>query len=569
METIDVQLKKYIFNNLGIKSHREILLWKEKRDTRSYWINNISEAAKLIISFKNKRVTICGDYDTDGTSAITIIYRTLITLGFTKVNCKIPRRFSDGFGLKTSMIEDIPDGLIITVDNGIAALEAIALAKEKGLTTIVTDHHEAIVENGERLLPDADIIIDPKAIPNSAEYNGYCGAGLAYRLAEELLYTYGNTEQQKILKPLMSICAIGTVGDVMELHEENYWFVKYGLDYLNKGITFVGIKQLLEQFGITEIDEDTLGYYLSPALNSSGRLLDDGAKYSASLMMLDNGIKTMELAKFTYQNNNRRKTLKSEAVEKARTYITENSLENAPAFVINLPGTEEGIVGIVAGDLSDEDTGYGVPAIIVTESKENPNYLKGSARSIDGINIKECLDQLADLLVVYGGHAGAGGLTIKKSDFETFAKKFTQIVSNYPNSSTKKETKYFEIKPTEFKDAIALLKEYAPFGEGNKKPVFKTTTNPIPVKTQDGESSVLLLGKDKETVKIILGEDTAAIGFKFGKEFANTESDQKANIDEITLYGNLSENVFRDTVTYQILFKTYNAKYFAEQLTLF
>ena len=549
--TTENNIERLICSNLGVSDYSEVLAWEKKH----YEINGLKGAAELIRKFKDQQVTICGDYDVDGQTSTTILWRTLRALGFKNVKCKIPRRFTDGFGLKASMLEDVNEGLVITVDNGIAAIDAISYAKSKGLTVIVTDHHEPIItEDGEVMLPNADIIIDPKAIKGTATFDGYCGAGIAYKIAQEML------DDKFLLDRLETLACIGTICDVMQLHEDNYWIVKRGLDNINKGNTFVGVTALMEKFGINEVDANDIGYYLGPALNSNGRLMDDGAKYSAMLLMTDEHYKAKQLSESTYEINKERKELKEKAIEDAYKYIEEKHLEKNKSIVAYLPNVHEGIVGIVAGDLSDEKKGLGVPAVVLAKAKEG-NFLKGSARSIEGVNIKECLDEIAEYIYIYGGHSGAAGLTIEAHKLDDFTKALERAVAKRitTHKTTDKDVYKYDIEITaeEVANTLAVLKKYAPFGEGNPYPVIKVTAVPIPISNKDAgfNTSCVLLGESKKTVKLHLSDTVDAISFNMAKAFTDIRAEKREGvIKSIACYGSLSENVWRNKVTPQVRF---------------
>ena len=315
--------KDMILSNLGVKTTSELNEWFKKSYANQYKIKNLKEATILAKKFIHKKVRIIGDYDVDGTSATTILYKGLTEYGFTDVSYRIPLRFSEGFGINTSIIDEIDEGLIITCDNGIAGIEAIEKAKAKGLTVIIIDHHAPVVENGKIIYPDADIIIDPNAIPDSADFNGYCGAGLAYKFICELFEF-----DKEIRYKYLTLAALGTVADVMKLREENYVFVRNALKIMhNPAYNTVGLTALVNAFGLSSgVKADDIAFRLGPAINASSRMKDDGAKDAVELLCFDGDIATAnEMAEDLIKVNNQRKDVEASTTEKALKIIKEKN----------------------------------------------------------------------------------------------------------------------------------------------------------------------------------------------------------------------------------------------------
>lgn len=238
----------------------------------------------LAKQFQNKKITVIGDYDADGVTGTSILTMGLKEYGFTNVSYRIPRRISEGFGISDSIIDEINEGLIITCDNGIAGLSAIKKAKEKGLSVIVIDHHSPVVIDDQTILPDADHIIDPHAIPGSADFNGYCGAGLAYKFICALFD--GN---KQITQKYLGLAAIGTVADVMQLREENYVLVRNGLKALTiPTLCTKGLQALLSVLNLyKDIKSSDIAYRIGPTINSASRMNDAGATSAVELLTYD------------------------------------------------------------------------------------------------------------------------------------------------------------------------------------------------------------------------------------------------------------------------------------------
>ncbi len=404
-------LKDVFLRNIGASSFDEINGWFKKSYADEYHIDRLKEAADLCMKFKDLHVTIIGDYDVDGTTATSTLLLGLRSLGFKHVSYRIPKRFSEGFGINNTIIDEIESGLVITCDNGIAQPEAIKRAKDKGLTVIILDHHEPLVVDGEIVYPQADIIIDPNAIMDSADYNGYCGCGLCYKFIKAL----GVSKQT--LDKALSMVALATIADVMELREENYVFVKNGFKaLLNPNITTSGIYALVCAFDLSRhITAKDIGFKLGPALNACSRMDDDGARNAVELLTFEGPFPLAIIkAESIITLNNDRKSLKKLGLEKAHKIIEDNCLYGDYPIVLRVD-VPEGIIGIIAGNICEE---YNVPAIVVCKTEEG--ILKGSARSCGDYNMKEHLDKVSHLLIRHGGHAGAAGLSLMQENFELF-----------------------------------------------------------------------------------------------------------------------------------------------------
>lgn len=240
------------------------------------YIKNLKEAVALLKEHKNDIIHIVADYDVDGICSACIMIYGLYMAGM-RFTYRLPHRFSEGYGLSEKIINEIDSGVVITVDNGIAAHSAIRKAKEKGLTVIVTDHHQAVMENQHAILPDADIIVDP-SVESESEFHDFCGAGIAYQFVQELL--------GKEIIELMVLAAIATVADVMPLVGVNHQLVKDGIDALNKGYGIPGILSLLQAKNKSVVTEEDFGFYLGPILNAPGRLMDNGSEKTLSYLLM-------------------------------------------------------------------------------------------------------------------------------------------------------------------------------------------------------------------------------------------------------------------------------------------
>lgn len=296
------------------------------------YLTNLNKAVSFAKeAMKTMDVTIVGDYDADGVCSTTILSLAVHEFTGKDPKIRIPRRFSEGYGLSMKIIDEIDHGLIITVDNGITALEQIKAAKSKGLKIIVIDHHLPITdeETGETQLPEADVIIDPHAIEGS-EFCSYCGAGLAYRFAKELI------PSSPLLEPLLVFASIATVTDVMPLVSDNRNIVIEGLNLIRKRHVTLGLNELLNEFNLSYITEGDYGFRIGPAINAAGRLFDDGPEKVVELLRTHlspmdadypNAINTcQERAKEMISWNRERQSLVYESMKNANQVIEDENL---------------------------------------------------------------------------------------------------------------------------------------------------------------------------------------------------------------------------------------------------
>ena len=364
---------------------------------------------------EQKRIRVIGDYDIDGVNATYILLEGLEKLG-AEADSDIPSRMKDGYGLNIELIERAyQDGIdtIITCDNGIAAAEEIACGKRLGMTIVVTDHHEVPFEEEEDgkkyLLPPADAVIDPKQPGCEYPFKGLCGAAIAYKLVEALWEATGGDAED--LDYLIENVAIATVGDVMELENENRIFVKEGLQMLKRTHS-PGLRSLI---ACTGVDKDRIGAYhigfvLGPCMNASGRL--DTAKRTLNLLRAKSGKEADILAGDLKALNDSRKEMTDIAVEQARQIVDTTKAGKDRVLVLYLPGCHESLAGIVAGRIRER---HYRPAIILTDAEEG---IKGSGRSIEAYNMYEELSRCRDLLTKFGGHKLAAGMSLAKENIE-------------------------------------------------------------------------------------------------------------------------------------------------------
>ena len=517
--------------NLKCESIKDVVLentgmTEEELDTPKlhYRIDRLEEAASVILKAvaDDIPISVVADYDSDGICAAAIMFLTFMQLG-KKIKVRLPKRFSEGYGLSESIVDEIEPGLLITVDNGIVAHAAIQKAKNKGCYVIVTDHH---LSDGISL-PPADIIIDPNAIPGSADFNGYCGAGIAYKLSIEIL-----GKDNPLIPVLLSFAAIATVADVVPLIKENRFIVRDGLNSMLNGGKTIGLAALLERCGFeSRITAKDIGFKIAPILNAPGRLEDNGALKSLHQLVYNGNIeKAREMADSLYELNETRKDKKVEGLDVLENIIRDEGLYCENPLCIYAPGLSEGLVGIYAGSLAEA---YKVPCFVFTDSDEK-GILKGSGRTFGDVHLKKLLDENADILYKYGGHAEAAGVSVRKENFPEMKCRFIRSLENVKID----DTKYYDLELSS-KDIPAVVKElakYEPFGMGNPEPLFYIKDFTLMPKNQGFSKT---MGQNNEHIKLF-GATADAIAFNMAKQFIDMGSPHSLQV-----YGTVSDNYFK------------------------
>lgn len=419
---------------------------------------------------EGKRLRVIGDYDIDGVNATYILLEGLKRLG-ADVDYDIPDRMTDGYGLNIHLIQRAyDDGVdtVLTCDNGIAAAEEIAFGKDMGMTVIVTDHHEVPFEEwgGKKqyLLPPADAVVDPKRPDCEYPFPHLCGAAVAYKLMEALWESMGRDSED--LDDLIENVAIATVGDVMDLKGENRIFVKEGLQMLERTRN-PGLRSLIECTGLADktISAYHIGFVLGPCLNASGRL--DTAKRALRLLEAKTRKEADQLAWDLKALNDSRKEMTEKAVKEAELMVEASALKEDRVLVIYLPDCHESLAGIVAGRIRER---YYKPAFVLTNASEG---LKGSGRSIEAYSMYEELSRCKELLMRFGGHRQAAGLSMMRENLESFRKMINDHCTLTPKDLTEKVVIDMEMPFSCVTEG--LIRELAllePFGKGNTKPVF-------------------------------------------------------------------------------------------------
>ena len=513
-----------------------------KSDTMKDLYNAVNLLKKNIDA--GKKILIVGDYDVDGVISTYVLYKSLIKL---KANVKyhIPDRIKEGYGINEIIIKNAKKDeidLIITCDNGIAAIDQIKLAKELGISVIVTDHHdvpfkEDIDGKREFIIPSADCVVNPKQSDCKYPFKGLCGAGVVYKLIEALFEEYSINKAEVI--DLLQYIAIATVCDVVDLVDENRIIVKKGLELLNN-TSNIGLNALYEETGVKDknITVYTIGFILGPSINASGRL--EQAFWALELLLSDDVNKAKQLAEKLNELNKERQDLTKKGVDKAISIIEENNMHHEKVLVVYLDDIHESIAGIIAGRIREK---YNLPTIILTKAHDGA---KGSGRSIEEYNMFEELLKCKDLLGKFGGHPMAAGMSIPIENIEQFRERLNSL-----HTLTEEDilVKVQIDMPLSLKklsygliDEISLLE---PYGKSNPKPTFGIK------KLKLLEAKVL--GKNKNVLKLSLTDGTLGIeGIYFGdiEGFEKTIKGEFGEEEYSRVFNGISNNVYLDIVCF-------------------
>ena len=488
-----------------------------------YLMKDMDLGVKLIHSAveKGQKIRIIGDYDIDGICSIYILFKGLTRVG-ASVDYEVPDRIVDGYGINEAIIKKAnEDGIevIVTCDNGIAAISQVEYAKSLGMTVIVTDHHDVQYEETEEgkkyIIPIADAVINPKQEDCKYPFDKLCGAGVAYKLIEALYESFGIAKEE--MEAFIEFAAIATIGDIVDLKDENRIIVKEGLNRIKK----TSNEGLLALLRVNEVVKDKIsayhiGFIIGPCLNASGRL--DTAKRAISLFLTEDREMAEKYAGELKSLNDERKNLTLKATTEAIEMVRGSEMDSDKVLVVYLPDCHESIAGIVAGRVKEE---FYKPTIVLTNAHEG---LKGSARSIEGYNIFEKLLEVKSLLTKFGGHPMAAGLSLKEENLEPLRKALNENHGMSQGDLTRKiwidvamPVDYISFKLVERMDCLA------PFGKANEKPVFADKELSI--------RQVQSMGKNNNFTKLLLennkGFTIEAVGFFEATELIKAYADKK------------------------------------------
>lgn len=505
---------------------------------------------------KGKKIAIYGDYDVDGVMSTTILYKAITKCGGI-VQYYVPHRQQEGYGLNCKAVEALAsDGVdvLFTCDNGIAALQEVALAKELGMQVIILDHHEPLCKEGKDgewvdILPAGDVVIDPKQRKCTYPFEALCAGGISYKFGIALLHAFGHYDEV-LEQELLSFATIATVCDIVDLLEENRTLVKMGLAAIQH-TTNTGLRVLIEETNLQDkkITEYHLGFVIGPCINATGRL--ESSKMAVDLFCEPNEDKAREMASHLVQLNEERKILTTQAVERITEQIEQSNILQQKVLVLYDGQTHESIAGIVAGRIKDR---YYRPTILITDAEDGA---KGSARSIEGYHMFEALLACQELFTRFGGHAMAAGLSLPHENIPILRQKLNEnclMTENdmIPALRIEKIMTFDEIHMVLAEE----LRTLSPFGKENPSPLFASQKVWV--------ERLRCVGKNKDILQMILREEQSnmrlsAISFDGLEQLQNLlkELYPVADCDTIIKSGSLT---MMFDVVYSIDINAYNGR---------
>ena len=562
-----ITMKKADFNRIGEKYHLSPIVARLIRnrdiigdDAIDFYLNGTiadlydgmlmkdMDCAVEILAEKireEKRIRVIGDYDIDGVNAAYILQEGLSGLG-ADVDTDIPDRIKDGYGLNRMLIDRaIDDGIdtIVTCDNGIAASEEIAYAKDNGLTVIVTDHHEVpyIEMDGEKeyILPKADAVVNPHRPDCGYPFKGLCGSAVAYKLIEALCNVMQRDSED--MDYLMENVAIATVGDVMDLKGENRIFVKQGIEML-KRTQNPGLKALIECTGIDvdRLNAYHIGFVIGPCINASGRL--DTAKRAMELLSARTRRDAVMLAEDLKALNDSRKEMTERGVAEAVNLIETTSLKDDRVLVVYLPDCHESIAGIIAGRIRER---YYRPVFVLTKAEEG---VKGSGRSIEAYDMFAQMCRCRALFTKFGGHKLAAGLSLEEGNVQRFRETINALCDLTEEDLQEKVSIDMQLPfPHITEQLVQELELLEPFGKGNPKPLFAGKDLRV--------ISPRIFGKNRNVLKCRLedtqGNQMEAVYFGDVEKCLKTMEEKK--VMSFTYYPSVNEYMGRRTMQVTIV----------------
>ncbi|MBD1858971.1 MULTISPECIES: single-stranded-DNA-specific exonuclease RecJ [Leptolyngbya] len=512
LETNRSPLLTQVLLNRGLETFEDIQEFLDPQQELPSALEDFPDLAvslELLINAINDktRIAICGDYDADGMTSTALLLRALRYLGG-RVDYAIPSRMSEGYGINTRIVEEFYEegvGIILTVDNGIAAHQPIERARELGLTIIVTDHHDLPPE-----LPNANAILNPKLIAEESPYRSMAGVGVAYVLALCLAQSFGQTRE--LQNSLLELFTLGTIADLAPLTGVNRRWVKRGLQLLPKS-KMAGIQALIQIAGLSNeknLKPEAIGFRLGPRINAIGRIGDP--QVVIELLVTDDDGVALEQAMKCEIENKRRQQLCEQIEKEAIEYYEDSSFDAKADRVLLLVKRDwhHGVIGIVASRLVER---YGVPVFIGTY--EDDDHIRGSARSIPEFNVFEALEFCKDLMLKSGGHKAAGGFSFKADRLDEIRDR----LRTFAHQSLKPEhlkplvTVDVEADLTQIDLALhAQLDVLHPCGMENPEPVFWTPNVLVTEQRRIGKGHIKLVLESA-------GQKVNAIAWRWGEYF--------------------------------------------------
>ena len=550
--TEEAEMKKYLYGTLD-----------DLYDPRL--MKGMEQAAELIVRKlkEGKHVRIIGDYDIDGVCSTYILLkgfqraakelsqRCLLEAGRysvekendAQIDYEIPDRIKDGYGINESIIRQASaDGVdtLVTCDNGIAALREISIAKQLGMTVVVTDHHEVPVDEYGQILPPADAVVDPKQDGETYPFHEICGAVVAWKLIRVLYEKLGIPESEWM--DLLEFAAIATVGDVMKLQDENRLIVKYGLKKIGSTKN-TGLRKLIEKnnLDIENLSAYHIGFVIGPCLNAGGRL--KSAKVALRMLLAEDPERAGEMADELKELNDMRKDMTAKGEAEAIEQVEKQYMDDK-VLVVFLPECHESLAGIIAGRLREH---FHKPSFVLTRGETTA---KGSGRSIEQYHMYQGLCKVSDLLVKFGGHPMAAGLSLEEKDIDEFRRRLNADAELTEEDFVPKI--WIDVPmPFEYvnEKIVQELKDLEPFGQGNEKPLFAQKSLVI--------RNARVLGKNRNVVKLNLvtetGQPVDGLLFADGDRFLEEQAGR--NMIDMIYYPDVNE--YNGTRTLQAVIRNY------------
>lgn len=504
-----------ILSQRGIQSEQQIAKFlnpSEKDLYNPFLLSGMKELTdRLICACQNSEtVIIYGDYDADGICATAILSDYLASRG-AQVYPYIPSRHNEGYGLSTDaltrIIEDCTPDLIVSCDCGISAAAEVEFVMDLGVDIYVTDHHE-VPDN-----PPDCVIVNPKLKNQDYPFDMLCGAGVALKVVQAM----GGV---KAASKYYDLCALATVADLVPLTDENRALVVLGLNRINSSAVNIGVKMLCEYLGLTDrITSSDIAFRISPRINAAGRMGD--AYRAFELLSEKDKSKILELIKDISIDNEKRRDICEELHSQALQLLSSEDLINNYAIILHSSQWEKGLTSIVAARISGE---YNRPAFLLVEVGD---HYKGTARSIDGINLYELLAQMSDIMIEYGGHSQAAGFSILKDNLQEFKKRVNAYIKDKFQKELFLPYSVYDMEIDEHLIDVKLIKELEllePYGFGNPRPVFKLSAKSL--------SAAFMKNKYKHLLAKT-PEDNTIVCFGYGKflELINVCADFELGVE--------------------------------------
>lgn len=479
---------------------------------------------------RKERILVYGDYDVDGCTAVALVYKFLLQF-YSNIDYYIPDRYNEGYGVSKQGIDYAKETgvkLIIILDCGIKANEEIAYAKKQGIDFIVCDHHVP-----DETLPDAVAILNPKREDDSYPFKHLCGCGVGFKFMQAFAKNNGIPFSRLI--PLLDFCAVSIAADLVPVVDENRILAFHGLKQLNQNPS-IGLKAIIDICGLTnrEISMSDIIFRIGPRINASGRM--ESGKESVDLLIERDFNTARAKAKHIDEYNEQRKDIDKQMTEEANQIVARlESQKHRSSIVLYDENWKKGVVGIVASRLTEI---YFRPTVVLTRDGD---FATGSARSVAGFDVYSAIKSCRDILINFGGHTYAAGLTLRWDKVKEFRQRFQKYVEEHIQPELTEAMLNIDAK-IDFKDITkklhADLKKFSPFGPGNQKPIFCTTD------VYDyGTSKVV--GREQEHIKLELVDSksgTVVNGIAFGQSASARYIKSKRSFD---IAYTIEDNVFK------------------------